>query len=577
MFALVLLCDLFFNVLPEWEFVFSADGVLMASELNRAVIWSLFTYTDNAYFHAALLMIYGVSLFGLLIGFRARQCALVASVLMMALLDKNLDAHSNAERLAGLLLLWSAFLPTTRYWSFEAALNPDNSGAKNDQDCRRGPWPIIPLIAIKFQIIVIYLHAGLFKLDSNVWISGRAMGDLSKDQVFATSRMEWLMNHLNFDTQYALAWSVIIFQLVFSLMIYAPVYRNLFRALAILGAAATHLGFLIFLQIHMFPFICFCYLVILMPDSWFDRALKKRREKLSKIRIYFDPDCGFCRATALLFREFCLGPTASVEPSSVNKAAHKLLQKHNSWIVYGHKGEVYMKWPAVSYVMKQSPVFWIFGVLTDISLMKKPMECVYTWIGNNRSKLSEISHPVLKPYPNVYPERIAQYICLFCLVISFTYTTWALPQMPKPVPLALVKTAEYYYLDQRWNLFVGDWINSDSYVINADAKGANGETIDLQPYLDDLFVHKKDGRFKFYGHRTMRFVLNTVPYENPRHREGFARYLCHKAQEDGYSPVTLRLELRKTSNINLYKPYFVIDTFKCDEILKIKEHPKTMF
>ncbi len=570
-FSLVLLYDLFFNILPAWEFIFSADGVLMAAELGRTTLWSPFSYADNKIFHAALLILYGSSLTTFLIGYKPRKSAFIACLLMASLIDKNNAAHSSAELLASLLLLWSAFLPTGRYWSVEAALNND------PKEKRTRPWPIIPVLAIKLQITVIYLYAGLYKLDSPDWIDGTALQHLSFEQLFARQSLGEVVNLISPDMQYLMTWGVILFQLAFTLMIYTPIFRNTLRALAIIGAAAMHLGFIIFLQIHMFPYICFCYLILLLPNNWFNKVLQKRRARLSKIRIYYDPDCGFCRSTALIFREFCLGPTATVEPASNDKTANTLLQKHNSWVVFGADEQTYLKWQAVAYIMKQSPFFWIFGAVTSLSVFHRPMEILYDLIGNNRGRLSTISAPLLKPMPERYPERMVQYICLFFMSITFTYATFRLPQIEYPMPKHIEKAASYLGLYQAWDLFVGEHINSSLFEINAKATDHNNQTIDLRPYLNKIYTRTEKGHYLFKDHRTMRFIGAMFPYNNPRHREGFARYLCHQTAKDGLHLKTINLDLQEISGIGAYDPYQVTNTYNCANILKIKETPKTLF
>ena len=569
--SLVLLFDLFFIIIPYWEFVFSADGVLMSAELGRNILWSLFTYSDNPLFHTGLLTIYGLSLFGFLIGYKPRLSAFLAFILYTALWDKNIDAHSNAEKLASLLLLWSAFLPTARYWSIEAALTNQDKDQAQITKTRNRPWPIIPILAIKLQIVVVYLHSGLYKLGSNDWTSGQALHYVSQDQFFTASRLADLIHQIPPDIQFYMAWSVILFQLAFTLMIYSPIWRNLTRALAILGAAAMHFSFIILLQIHMFPYICFCYLILLIPDGWFNKALKKRRTRLSKIQIYYDPDCGFCRTTASIFREFCLGATASLKPSSNNPTAHTLLQKHNSWVVFGADGQTYLKWHAVSYVMKQSPIFWIIGTLTDLKPLHKPMEAIYNLIGNNRHTFSALTKPILHPIPERYPERTAQYICLFLMAVTFTYTTLELPQIKHQTPEKITITADRLGLKQRWAIFANPGITSDTYGIDITATDKNDRPIDTKPYTDQIYTRDAKGYFKFPNHRILSYMINIFPKDSPRHRKGFVRYLCYKTAQNKNPIEKITLNLLRHSNRLGDDTYKKTDHYNCSDLLKAKE------
>lgn len=137
--------------------------------------------------------------------------------------------------------------------------------------------------------------------------------------------------------------------------------------------------------------------------SW-PSFLQNRRARLDKIQIYYDPDCGFCKATAHIFREFCIGPHGSVEPSDSNKKAHDLLVKHDSWVLFADDGQTYLEWQAVAYMMRQSPAFWVFGVLTDLKPVRALMKTFYHLIGDNRRTLSRVLRPVLTAKPDMQPR-----------------------------------------------------------------------------------------------------------------------------------------------------------------------------
>ena len=69
---------------------------------------------------------------------------------------------------------------------------------------------------------------------------------------------------------------VIAFQLAFAYLIYSPWRNELTRAIAIGGSALMHLSFIVFLYIGGFPYICLIMLVLLVPDIWIDRLLRRQ-------------------------------------------------------------------------------------------------------------------------------------------------------------------------------------------------------------------------------------------------------------------------------------------------------------
>lgn len=568
-FACLLLFDLFVNVLPFWEFLYSDKGVFTAYEAYEwtTIGISFYSYSDNPIYQTALLTIYIGALLGLLLGIRSRLCAFVVYLLNYALFDRNPAVNSNAEVLIICLLFWSCFLPLDRYWSFSSALRYED---KEDRETSR--WPIIPILAIKIQIIVVYLYSGLFKLGGEAWLNGQALRYVSSEQYYANHWGEIMLGMVSDQMLFYLAWAVILFQIAFSAMIYSPIYNNVFRALALLGAIAMHTGFILFLQVHMFPYLCFTYLIILIPDRWINAALQGRRERLSKIRIYYDPDCGFCRAVANIFREFCLGPTAPVRPSNTDDKAHKLLQEHNSWVVFSPEGETYLKWEAVAYIMRQSPIFWIFGALTDLPFLKKPMVGVYNLIGDNRHKLSQSFGFFLRPRAEVKPDRTQQLICLAGIIIMLIYATAQLPQVKKELPKSYHTLIQQVGLLQTWNIFAPT-IVSFSRHMDIKAYDEKGNEIDFSPYIEGHY-ELRAGHYWYRSHRLLKYYEGMHLVKAPRHRMGFARYICGKAREDGLPIHKIDMHFVVRHNY-IADDYTYVDWYYlCDDIINEGKWPQ---
>jgi len=57
--------------------------------------------------------------------------------------------------------------------------------------------------------------------------------------------------------------AVILFQLGFPLLVYCPWRNDLMRGLAIAGAAAMHLAFIVCLNVGGFPYLCLIMLLLL--------------------------------------------------------------------------------------------------------------------------------------------------------------------------------------------------------------------------------------------------------------------------------------------------------------------------
>jgi hypothetical protein len=116
----------------------------------------------------------------------------------------------------------------------------------------------------------------------------------------------------------------------------------------------------------------------------FKNWLARRNARLARIRIFYEPDCGFCLKTAMAFRKLCLVPGVSILPSDSNPEADRLLKENNSWVVYTAEGLPLLHWRAVAYVLKQNPLLWIIGAITDAPPLRPAMRKFYDFIGTHR-------------------------------------------------------------------------------------------------------------------------------------------------------------------------------------------------
>ena len=385
------------------------------------------------------------------------------------------------------------------------------------------------------------------------------------DNAFGSAIGLQLSEMMPHSLHFAACWAIILLQLCFSFLIYLPVKHYAIRACALIAAACMHIGFIFLMQIHLFPFLSLIYLVLLFPDHWISNFLAKRRAQLEKIRIFYDPDCGFCKSTAVLFKEFCLSPSTPVAPSDSDDEAHTLLQKHYSWIVYGHDNNIYMKWKAVAYICRQSPVFWIFGVFFDLPGIRQIMARVYEAIGNNRGRLGQISKVFLTPSAYRYPDMTQQVICSILLGLMVSYTVWALPQIKTPIPEDLERWAMQTQTWQTWDLFA-PYPVAYQRSLDVSAVDQNANDIPLKPYLDRHFKMKGE-HFDFASPRLFKYYNAMYPEKNPRHRMGFARYLCWKTYKDGTPAKTINLNLSIKHAFHKNDRYSLSQTYTCSALM----------
>lgn len=534
---------LFYDSSLDFRFfkdAFTDGGVLPRSLLlqdtsgfGRVTVLAL---SDAPIFHDLFLAIYFLAIVCFCIGYRTRLATILLAVAGVSLYWRNPLLVSHVPLLRNLLLIFACFLPLNRYWSVDAALDPE------PRDRR---YPAIPFMALKLQISSLYFFAGMFKLAGATWLNGVAVAHALESNVYGRTPLGLWVVHNVPEILPAVNYAVVAFQLMFTLLVYCPYRNSVTRGVALAGAFAMHFSFLIFLTVGTFPEICFCYLLILVPDSWIDRLLSKRKKRLEKVRIFYDDDCAFCRKVALLLREFCLPLGTPVEPSRQDPVAGTLLRQHNSWVLYDAGGQVRLKWDAVAYVLKQSPVLFPLGWLTDLSFLKPSMERLYDLIGARRSTLGRFTALTLPWRTDAPPGPLAQLLCAF-LAFLMLFSNIALTPDPrflrdkKPVigwvftdaAQITLHLAELFQMRQMWNIFAPDPHHLQQHVV-IKAHWQDGGQITYGPHHPmgiDWFDNRK--LRAYWG----RYLLRLSYPSRQAEREALASYLCRRLNQQDHAP-----------------------------------------
>jgi Vitamin K-dependent gamma-carboxylase len=407
----------FVNMLPYYDDFYGAAGTMPLAALatdNRisgvVSLLPLVRFLDAMGIGTIVPIAFPLSLVALAAGYRTRWACGVALTFAAYLYWRNPLAATGAEVLARLLLLWCLFLPINRYWSVDAAL---------DRLPRRRDWPALPFFAIRLQIASLYFFSALFKLEGEPWQKGYALIWALQDTVFAATPAGLFFVEHAPGVITVVNYLVIAFQLSFAYLIYSPWRNGLTRAIAIAGSALMHLSFIVFLSIGGFPYLCLIMLTLLVPDAWIDRLLRRRRDRLRGLAIYYEPGCAFCEKVALLLREFLLAPDVKVEPASADPAALQLLTQYRSWVVIDPTGKAYLKWRAMAYVLAQCPLTAPLGWFTDLAGLRPVMARLYDCIGAHRDALGKVTRVVL-------PFRSDRPVGRFALTLNAALATLAL-------------------------------------------------------------------------------------------------------------------------------------------------------
>jgi hypothetical protein len=509
LFGFLLLYDFLAAQLPFFSEFFTDQGFYpRTAAVGRwwADYLSVLQWVDAPWYHAAFIVIYTTALVFFITGYQTRIVKWVVFICYLSMYYRNPMIGYGYNNLAKLLLLWCLFLPLNRYWSVDSALS---------RAARDAPVPGIFLLAIELQIGMVYFFAAVWKLLEGAWVNGSAVTEALHDGIHSTplgtafaDTFPFLMMPLNY--------AIVLFQMTFALVVFSHTRDSMLRLLILLGSAAMHVSFMLFLEVGFFPYASVICLVLLVPDAWINKALSGRRARLEKITLYFEPGCVFCEKTARLFREFCLSPFARVEAASENNGTLALLQQHRSWIVEdGQTGKSYLKWQAVAFVLRQNPLTWILGAVTDWAVLQGPMAAFYDFIGNSRPILGKVTAAFF-PYTDRHPSapRIFRIVCSGLIVLAVCANVYSVIRFINKVhtPMPEEDTAQVIpgifhilLVSQNWNLFAPNPAHF-YYRYKVEGEKDSGEVVDIAPFFErGLLGRRSPDHLKFESHYWIKY------------------------------------------------------------------------
>lgn len=529
LFAVLLLIDYFFNILPNYEAFFMDSGILpvtLQQRFSKPGYFSILPLSNSWLFHGFIQSIYVMALFAFLAGYKTRWANLIVFVIYASLYWRNTFLIINADVLIRTLLLFSFFLPLNRYWAVDAALETQD---------RLRPHPLIPLVCIKLQISMIYLFSGLYKIGigetwlKTTWLNGTAVDIALRDDFFGAPLGTALVDNFDYLAM-LLSYAIPLFQIAFVFLLYSPVLNNLMRLIAITGAIIMHASFILFMRVGLFPYICLIYLMLLVPDEWWSFVVDRRRSRFQKMKVYYDPDCVLCRKLALLLRELCLDERVPVLSSSSKVQTDIILKDHGSWIACAADGNVYSKWEAVSRILKQSVIFYPLGYLADLRFLRSGMGYLYRLFEKRRIPLGRAASLLLPWHRERQQAGWQTSLCLLMTVVMIQYSFMTLPQAQTRPPQWLADAARVLQVEQEWSIFAPDPVSLQRLIV-ITAVFDDGSIMRLDDVIRLPFTFNREtGKWDFENQRWMRYIRTLAEDQSFRIlTHAYLDYLCRSA------------------------------------------------
>jgi hypothetical protein len=277
-FAALLLKDALYH-LPLAGVFYSDNGVL-----PRLVLWDGLASSEHLSLMDALAYDWMAALFFLLwagvalcllVGYRTRLMAVLNFVIVLSVHERNIYLLTGADTVLRVLSFWMMFLPLAESYSIDSIRAPTTHGQQ--VECHGYAFP---LRMIQFQVALIYLVTGLLKLMGDSWRSGTALYTVLQVQSILLPFGQWLGTHAPDWLLRALTYGVMLIELAFPFLVFAPFARSRLRAIALAAGTALHIGIALTMVMPMTDFsllMLTSYLLFFEPTwiDWLEKGLRR--------------------------------------------------------------------------------------------------------------------------------------------------------------------------------------------------------------------------------------------------------------------------------------------------------------
>lgn len=523
----LILADLFNR--SAWLLEHYSDvGVLprsyMTGTFSRYFYNSIHFFSGETWAQGLLFVVAAVFAIALLVGYRTRLMTILSWLMLLSLQARNPVILQGGDVEFRLLLFWSIFLPLGARYSIDAALNQNRLPEKMNRYFGIG---CVCLIA---QAILIYYVAGVLKSGAEWRTTFTANYYALNLEQFTTALGSWLLNFP--ELLKVLTFKVFYWELLGAFLLIVPFKNHWFRLIAIFGFVAMHMSFVMIMKLGLFPFISSTLFLALIPGQTWNFLYKKlKRPDPSKLTIFYDGDCGFCKKLAYIIRELLGLRQIPIEEAQNDPKALRLMNEKNSWVLKAAEEDHKVEFEAIIELVRHSPVFFFCTPVLKLGFLRKWGRRAYRFVADNRNRFGRLTQPLRWHKKKWKLGWSLSIVAGFALILV---VWWNIGTVEKSfrVPYPLKRLPLYARLDQKWNMFAPYPLKIDGWYIVLGTK-LDGFKVDLMRNAfqgsEKISFEKPDSVSSLYpSQRWRKYMMNLRRKKYKRHRGLFLRHLCRK-------------------------------------------------
>jgi predicted DCC family thiol-disulfide oxidoreductase YuxK len=434
---------------------------------------------------------------------------------MISIQTRFLGVGEGPDALLRMMLFWAMFLPVGARYSIDAAMA--TAKGNMEEQAKRVFSPAS--VALLLQVIYVYWFAVLLKSAPEWRHEGTAVWyafSLEQLQTPVTRIFLQAPTFLKFLTFFVLAEEALA-----PVMLLFPV--PMVRAVGVLFLAAMQLGFFSTLRVGLFPQLACVALIPFLPGFFWDRG-EQRRDK-TRITIYYDGGCDFCRKSVHILREFLLPLDTPFIAAQDSPATHEEMRRENSWIVVDGAGRHY-RTDALATMFAHSRLPWMARLLRVASIQRIG-DVFYQRVERTRPMLSRWMTPIRYRPLSLRHSKLTQIFVVLMIVFVTWENLWTWNERFR-IPESLQWPATLLRVDQRWDMFSPMPARYDGWFV-VPGQLANGKYVDIFRNGEEVSFARRPASevaAQYKNERWRKFLMDISRNNDQRYLSFYADYLC---------------------------------------------------
>lgn len=180
----------------------------------------------------------------LLVGYKTRLAAAINFLCVLSVYWRNPFITSGADDILRVVSFWMLFLPLNHHFALDTRRNIQPDPAAD----------AFPVRLLQVQLALIYLGAGLSKLLGTQWTDGTALFYVLQLDSLLRPLGHWLRSVASLEILQGLTYSVLLLEISFPILVFAPVKQPALRRLALLAMGLMHLGIALVMTMPLWDF-----------------------------------------------------------------------------------------------------------------------------------------------------------------------------------------------------------------------------------------------------------------------------------------------------------------------------------